>query len=33
MPEEGYFLSAGRYAGERLCQFVREDRQVVAVLI
>ncbi|MFT6862099.1 MAG: hypothetical protein ACJAVK_000653 [Akkermansiaceae bacterium] len=31
--DEEHFLGAGREAGDRLCQFIREDGQVVAVLI
>lgn len=31
--DEEHFLGAGREAGDRLCQFILEDGQVVAVLI
>jgi hypothetical protein len=33
MLDEEHFLGAGREAGDRLCQFVLEGGQVVAVLI
>jgi len=33
MLDEEHLLGAGREAGERLCQFILEEDEIVAVLI